>query len=41
MVHLVSVYKVFCLTVSKSIVNADSKSEGSQNKYVELLSKNR
>ena len=39
--HLVLVYKVFFLTVSKSIFNADSKSEGSQTKYVQRFSKNR
>ena len=41
LVHLVLVYKVFFLTVCKSIFNADSKSEGSQTKYVERFSKNR
>ena len=41
MVHLVLVYKVFFLTVSKSIFNADSKSEGSQTKYIERFSKKR
>ena len=41
MVDLVLVYKVFFLTVSTSIFNADSKSEGSQTKYVERFSKNR
>ena len=38
MVHLVLVHKVFFLTVSKSIFNADSKSEGSQTKFIIMLS---
>ena len=41
MTHLVFVYKVVFLTVSKSLFSADSKSDCSQTQKVERFSKNR